>query len=572
MPFRRLGRFLFGVALAGFAGGCQRDGQVAPASVESTAPAWFEDITARSGLEFMHDSGAAGTYFMPESIGSGGALFDFDNDGRLDLYLVHHAAPGSKSKNRLYHQESDGRFRDVSDGSGLDVSGYGMGVATGDFNNDGLPDVLLTEYGAVRLFLNRAGGRFEDVTREAGIENTRWATSAAFFDYDRDGWLDLVIVNYVDYSPTIKCYDTRGAIEYCGPQGMQGTATRLFHNRGRAGEGGARFEDATLRSGIAQKVGSSLGVFCADFDGDHWPDIFITDDGQPNRLYMNQRNGTFTEEAAVRGIAFNAFGNTAANMGIAVGDVDGDGLFDLFVTHLMWEQHALWKQGPRGLFQDQVATVGLTNLRWRGTAFGTLMGDFDRDGALDLALVNGLIKRGNDPGPFHAGMNPFWRPYAVRAQLFANDGQGRFQEVSQANPAFCGAAAVGRGLACGDIDNDGALDLLAVCTGAPARLFRNIAPQRGHWLMIRAIEPACGGRDAYGAEITLEAGGRRWVRLVQPGYSFLVSNDPRVHFGLGALTAVDRIHIVWPEGQEEVFAGGPVDRSVVLQKGSGKMP
>jgi enediyne biosynthesis protein E4 len=572
MAVNRVGPFLLALALASLVANCRRSGPAPVAPAAATAPTWFEDITVRSGLDFHHDSGASGAYFMPESIGSGGALLDFDNDGRLDLYLVHHATPGSNSKNRLFHQEADGTFRDVSEGSGLDVTGYGMGVAVGDINNDGRCDVLLTEYGRVRLFLNRGGGKFDDVTKAAGLENTHWATSAAFFDYDRDGWLDLVIVNYVDYSPSQKCYDTRGAVEYCGPQGMQGSATRLFHNLGLGSGEGVRFQDATVSSRIASTTGSSLGVFCADFDGDHWPDIFITDDGQPNRLFINQHNGTFTEEASVRGLAYNALGGTAANMGIAFGDVDGDGLFDIFVTHLVWEQHTLWQQGPRGLFQDQSGRHGLAGLRMRGTAFGTVMGDFNNDGTLDLAWVNGLIKRGDDPGPFLPGMDSFWRPYAQRPQLFENSGAGQFHDVSAANPDFCGHAAVGRGLACGDIDNDGAPDLLAMNTGGPARLFRNVAPHRGHWLTVRAVDPRRGGRDAIGAEITVEAGGRRWWRLVQPGYSFLVSNDPRAHFGLGAAQGVDRVRVLWPDGEEELFMGGATDRFITLAQGAGRKP
>src|SRR5438034_2332005 len=413
-----------------------------------------------------------------------------------------------------------------------------MGVAVGDLNNDGLPEVLLTEYGNTRLFLNRGAGRFEEVTRSAGIENTRWATAAAFLDYDRDGWLDLVVVNYLDYSETVKCYDTRGKPEFCGPQGMQGTATRLFHNLGAGKDGSIRFEDVSVVSGLAKKTGPGLGVLCADFDGDHWPDLFIADDGMPNRLFINQRNGTFTEEAAQRGIAYNAFGSAVANMGIAFGDVDGDGFFDVFIPHVSWEQHALWKQGPAGLFQDQTTAMGLANLGQRGTGFGAVLADFDLDGALDLAFVNGRIKRASDSVADAAqsllpGLDPFWRSYAQRNQLFINDGTGRFREISEANPAFCGHAAVGRGLACGDIDNDGALDLLIINAGAPAQLVRNVAPKRGHWVLVRAIDPGLGGRDAYGAEITVRAGARRWWRLVQPGYSFLVSNDPRVHFGLG---------------------------------------
>ena len=544
------------------------------AKASSNHPAWFEDATAAMGLDFKHDSGAAGAYFMPESIGSGGALLDFDNDGRLDLYLIHNGGRTSASKNRLFRQTPEGRFQDVSDGSGLDVSGHGMGVAVADVTNDGMPEVLLNEYGNTRLFHNQGAGKFKEVTRHAGIDNARWATAAAFFDYDRDGWLDLVVVNYVDYSETVKCYDTRGALEYCGPQGMQGTAARLFRNLGASNGGMCRFADATVTSGLARHTGAGLGVICADFDQDRWPDIFIADDGMPNRLFINQHNGTFIEEAAQRGIAHTAFGAAAANMGIAVGDVDGDRLFDVFVTHVSWEQHALWKQGPAGLFQDRTAAAGLGTMAWRGTGFGTVLGDLDHDGDLDLAFVNGRIKRADAKSQTHKEtllprQDPFWDAYAQRNQLFANDGAGAFQDICEANPAFCGMAGVGRGLACGDIDNDGDLDLLTMNSGAPAQLLRNVAPKGGHWLVVRAIEPAHGGRDAYGAEITIQAGPREWTRLVQPGYSYLVSNDPRAHFGLGTANEVDSIRVVWPDGAEERFTGGSANRFLILSKGTG---
>ena len=578
---------LFNLALAGFITGCQRPANpVAPAPEAARGEAWFEDITERSGLKFIHDAGTSDRYFMPYQMGSGAALFDYDNDGRLDIYLVQNGGPNSRSTNRLFHQEPDGRFKDASAGSGLDVAGYGMGVAVGDVNNDGWPDLLLTEYGAIHLFVNNRNGTFTDRTEAAGLDDPRWATAAAFFDYDRDGWLDLVVVSYLDYDPTQKCFDPQGQPEFCGPHGFPGTVTRLFHNlggvaadklvlaapAGGAGEGtvrAIRFEDVTVKSGLARMPGPGLGVLCADFDGDRWPDIFIADDGQPNRLFINRHDGTFSEEAGVRGLAFNAMGQTAGNMGIAIGDVDGDALFDILVTHLAEESHAFWMQGPRGVFQDRTAAAGLIKQGWRGTGFGAVLVDFDQDGALDLALVSGRVKRGQETPSAMAGLDPFWVPYAQRGQLFANDGQGRFHDVSQQNPQFSGRAVVGRGLACGDLDNDGAVDLLVTSVGGPAQLFRNVAPHRGHWLLVRAIDPALGGRDAYGAEIVVRAGGRRWWRLLNPGYSYLVSNDPRVHFGLGSARAVDSVQVIWPDGKEENFPGGVTDRLLVLRKGTG---
>ena len=537
-----------------------------PGPAAQSREAWFEEITGQSGVNFVHDTGPTNHFLVPEQMGSGAALFDFDSDGRLDVYLIQNAGPDSRSVNRLFHQEADGRFKDVSAGSGLDVAGHGMGVAIGDVNNDGRPDVLVTEYGAVRLFLNQGDGRFNDVTQLAGLENPRWATSAAFFDYDRDGWLDLVVANYLDYDPTQKCADARGAPEFCGPHGFIGLVTKLFRNLGSSQ---ARFADVTVSSGLALAPGPALGVLCADFDGDRWPDIFLADDGKPNRLFINRRNGTFKEEAAVRGVAFCALGQTAGNMGAAIGDVDGNGLFDLFVTHLTEEHHTLWAQETRGLFQDRSGASGLTRPAWRGTGFGAVFADFNHDGALDLAFVNGGVKRGRPTAPLGAGTPPFWAPYAQRNQLFANDGGGNFRDVSVVNAAFCSRAAVGRGLACGDIDNDGAVDLLVTCTGGPAQLFRNTAPHRGHWLSVRAVETSLGGRDAYGAEIRVRAGQRQWWRLVNPGFSYLCSNDPRAHFGVGAAQTFDSIEVLWPDGGEETFPGGPTDRFLVLRKGSG---
>jgi hypothetical protein len=554
--------------------GCQPGANQPPdqPKIPSGGPVLFEDITAQVGLNFIHDSGATGQFSLPEQYGSGCAFLDFDNDDRLDIYLVHGAGTNSPSRNQLFHQEADGTFRNVSEGSGLDVAGCFMGVTVGDVNNDARPDVLVTEYGGARLFLNLGQGRFSDVTAAAGIENSRWSTAAAFFDYDRDGWLDLVIGNYLDYNPTLRCYDAAGTLEFCGPHNFPGTVAKLFHNQGaQDGSNVVRFADVTVSAGLTRALNPALGVLCADFDGDRWPDIFLTDDGRPNRLFMNRRDGTFVEEAALRGLAYNGMGQTAANMGIALGDVNGDGLFDLFVTHLATEQHTLWVQGPRGLFMDQTAPYGLVSPAWRGEAFGDVLADFDHDGWPDLALVNGRIKRGLDPAPRLESLGAFWHPYAQRYQLFLHNGQDRFIDVSLANPAFCGRAGVGRGLACGDIDNDGDLDLLSSCTGGPAQLFRNVAQKRGHWLMIRAVDPAHANRDAYGAEMVIEAGGRRWWRLVQPCLSYMTSHDPRVHVGLGPAESVQSIQVIWPDGTEETFPGGPADRFIVLRKGASRL-
>jgi len=556
--------------------GCRPTGESSPSTTAPppSGPTWLKDATAEAGLTFLHDSGAKGDYVMLEQVGGGAALFDYDNDGRLDIYLVQCGGPESASRNQLFHQETNGTFRNVSEGSGLDVTGWGMGATAGDVNNDGRVDMLVTEYGAARLFLQSEEGAFREFTKESGVENTRWATAAAFFDYDRDGWLDLVVANYLDYSPTHKCFDTTGKPEYCGPQNFEGTPTRLFHNLGPAeGSSVPRFEDVTVRAGLTAALGPALGVLCVDMNADRWPDIFIADDGKPNRLFMNQRDGTFREEAAARGLAYNNMGASAGNMGIAIADINDDGLFDLFVTHLAEEQHSLWVQKPRGLFQDAVAAHGLANPAWRGTGFGTVLADFDQDTWPDLAFVNGLVQRGTDTStPRLEGLHPLMHPYAQRHQLFRNDGAGRFEDISTANPDFAGRAAVGRGLACGDINNDGALDLLATCAGGPAQLFLNVASRKGHWLQVRAIDPALGGRDAYGAEVRLRLGARTLWRLAQPSHSYLVSNDPRVHFGLGSQDRFEAIEVLWPDGTEETFPGGAADRLVVLRKGTGQAP
>jgi hypothetical protein len=546
---------------------CQRSTPTVTAPAGLAETEWFVDATRERGLDFVHDPGKTpgrnDILFMPQIIGSGCALFDFDGDGRLDIYLVQNAGPDSKVTNRLFHQEADGTFRDVSTGSGLDVAGYGMGVAIGDVNNDGFPDVFLMEYGRTRLFRNNGNGTFTDVTKEAGLDAPHWASSAAFFDFDRDGWLDLVVVNYVDYDRTIKCSTNGGRPDYCHPGTFPGTVARLYRNKG----GGAiRFEDVTLSSGLGRLPGPGLGVLCADFDGDGWPDIFVANDGQANRLWLNQHNGTFVESAAVRGVAFNSTARVQANMGVAFEDIDNDGLPDLFVTHLTDETHTLWKQVTPGFFQDRSLAAGVTATRWRGTGFGTVLADFNCDGWLDLAWVNGRVSQRKEG--LAAWPADFFKLYAERHQLLANDGTGRFRDISTENPALCGIPGVGRGLAVGDLDGDGVPDLLLTEIGAPARILLNRAPNRGHSLLVRAFDPSI-KRDAYGAVVTVTAGGQKRMRHINPGCSYQSSCDPRAHFGLGSADRIDGIQVRWPDGRTESFPGGPADRIIELRKGEG---
>ena len=308
-------------------------------------------------------------------------------------------------------------------------------------------------------------------------------------------------------------------------------------------------------------------MICADFDGDGWPDIFVANDGAPNRLWMNQKDGTFKEEAVQRGVAYNGMGKTQAGMGVALGDVDGDGLFDLFVTHLTEETNTLWKQGPRGRFRDDTAAAGLVAPRWRGTGFGTVLADFDHDGALDLAVVNGRVAA--RAAPDDPSLGPFWSKYGDRNQLFAGDGDGRFRDVSPQNAPFSGHSNVARGLVRGDVFGDGAQDLLVTSIAGPARLYRNVAPKRGHWLEVRALDPAL-KRDALGAEIRVRAGEKTRTAWLHPAESYLCSSEPCADFGLGPCERVESVEVLWPDGARETFDGGPADCRRVLRRGEGR--
>jgi hypothetical protein len=529
---------------------------------------WFTDAAVDSDLDFVNDPGPTGSYFMPQSMGNGAALLDYDQDGLLDIYLLNGAGADSKSTNRLYHQERGGKFRDVTSGSGLDVAGFGSGVTVGDVNNDGWPDVAVSEYGGLRLFVNSSGKRFQEVTQTSGLSNLWWGTSCGFLDFDRDGWLDLVVANYVELDASHLCYANDGRRDFCGPKEFTGSPALLFRNVTASSDPPqTKFENVTDASGLGLVAGPGLGVLCADFDGDGWGDIFVANDQQANRLWINRHDGTFQDQAVLRGVAVNGQGAVAANMGTAWGDVDGDGLEDLFVTHLDLENHTLWKQSPRGLFLDRTAQARLTPAP-RTTGFGTVLADFDLDGDLDLAYVNGhVFRHAAAEGPAPA----FWRPYAQRNSLWENDGSGRFSSLAASAEPLCQQPHVSRALCCGDLDNDGDLDLLAAPTAGHVQLWRNVAPRRGHWLLVRAIDPAV-SRDAYGAVVTVTAGTRKWQRLINPASSYLSSNDPRVHFGLGDAAQIDSISVRWPTGETELFPGGEVDRPVEVRRSGGVSP
>jgi hypothetical protein len=563
------------ILLFGLVGCWHNNTPVAPPDPPHIDPdlVWFEDVTAASGLDFVHDGGPVGTYFTPQSMGSGCAFFDCDGDGLADIYLLHLGGPGGK-KNQLFKQMPDHTFKDISAGSGLDIAGHNHGVAVGDINNDGLPDVLVTQFGGIKLFLNKGGGKFEDITLEAGLSNPLWAMSAAFVDYNRDGLLDLVVINYLDHDASKHCVSPTNTRDFCGPNYFPPVCSKLFCNKGArpAGDGkpAARvhFEDVSFASGIGRLPGPGLGVVCADFDGDGWPDIFVANDGIANRLWMNQKDGTFKDEAASRGVAYTVMGSAYAGMGIGIGDTTGSGMFDLFVTHLDTQTHTLWRQGPRGLFRDQTAASGLTIGKARYTGWGTVMADFNLDGAMDVVVANGRVYRGSTAKGTGLG---FWEDYVEKNQLYLNDGTGKFRDISAANKALCDVWNVARGLAVADYDNDGAPDLLVNSTGGPARLFRNVAPKRGHWLRVRTVDPAL-KRDAHGAEVRVRAGGKQWLRLADPAQSYLSSCTPLALFGLGTITQIDAIEVTWPDGQREVFDGGAVDCQRELRRGEGKAP
>ena len=518
----------------------------------------FTDVTAAVGLDFTHDAGEEGRYLLPEITGSGAAFLDYDDDGDLDVYFVQ---SGRGKPNQLFRQEADGRFTDVTKAAGVGDTGYGMGVAVGDIDNDGDVDLYVTNDGPDVFYRNQGNGRFRDVTAEWGLSGSFWSASAAFCDYDGDGFLDLYVTHYVAYDPKKRCTLADGSADYCSPQVFPGTSDVLYHN-----EAGRRFEDVSTKAGMRAVKAPGLGVVCADWNDDGRLDFYVANDGEANQLWVNHDDGTFVDDAFLMGVALDGAGKPEAGMGLTLGDIDEDGDLDFFVTNIVNQTNTLYVNDGGLSYEDRTTAMGLAAPSLARTGFGTGFFDFDNDSDLDLAVVNGRIQR-QPPLPGVA-ISPPWNVYAEPNQLLENDGKGKFRDVSVESGDFGRPVDVSRGLAFGDYDEDGDIDLLVMNTAAKARLYRNDSEKKGDWLIVRAFEPKA-KRDAYGARVTVTAGGKRYLRLANPGYSYLSSNDPRAHFGLPKGASVEAVEIVWPDGKKERFPGVETNHAVTLSKGSG---
>ena len=535
----------------------------------------FREVAERSGLKFQHYNGMTGKFYLPEITGSGGALFDFDNDGDLDVFLVQgntlepNTRPGDTlfpwrgpepPRGRLFRNDlAAGKlsFTDVTQQSGIVANGYGMGAAVGDINNDGLPDLYLTNLGSNQMYLNKGDGKFVDVTKESGTDDPRWSTSASFFDYDRDGWLDLMIVNYANFTVanSPNCFAATTAPDYCTPRVFRSPGNRLFHNKGNG-----VFEDVTVTARVDKEFGHGLGVVTADFNDDGWMDVYVANDGDPNQLWINQKNGTFTNEALLAGAAINRNGQPEAGMGVDAGDFDGNGADDIFITHLMDETNTLYVNMGQTLFEDRTREAGLGMPGRRFTGFGTFFFDYDNDGWLDLFVANGAVQLIPD---LVRKKDPF--PLGQPNQLFRNTGKGSFVEVVDQLGAELQLLEVSRGAALGDVDNDGDTDVLVTNNNGPARLFLNEVGNRNHWLGLRLVGKT--GGNVLGARVEIVVTKDNVLRRrTRTDGSYLSANDPRVLAGLGSATRIQSVRVRWPDGAIEEFKDLPVDKYTTLKR------
>ena len=507
----------------------------------------LKDVTSQAGIDFRHNSGAYGGKLLPETLGSGCAFLDYDSDGYPDILLVNSMDwPGHKrtrSTLKLYKNNRNGTFSDVTRAAGLDIELYGMGVAVGDYNNDGFPDILITCVGQNRLFLNTGKGTFRDVTKSSGLGNRMaFSTSALWFDYDRDGHLDLFVCNYVNWSPErdVFCSLDGKNKSYCTPEAYRGETCWLFHNRGDG-----TFEDVTAASAIFDTSSKSLGVAMLDFDQDGWPDLFVANDTQPNKLYRNLRNGKFKDAAVEAGLAFSADGKARAGMGVDVGDFENSGRPGIAITNFDNEMVGLYRSPSAGQFDDVSLAAGVGGPSKTTLGFGCGFADLDLDGRLDLVVANGHIDdtvrniRGN------VG-------YAQPPHLFLNLGNGKFQDVVNTNGGDFAKPRVGRGLAFADFDRDGDVDLLLTTNNGPAYLFRNDLHSRNRALRLH-LTGTKSNRDAIGAVVRIYHGGETQMRTVRGGSSYLSQSEWPLTFGVGKSDRVDRLAVEWPSGTTQEF-------------------
>lgn len=563
--------------------GLRAQTQRAQTQKESEQSLIFEEASEASGLKFRHFNGANGKLHLPEIMGAGAALFDYDADGDMDAYLAQGSTleagddphrtlfpwrEKEEPRARLFRNDATKnengvttlRFTDVTEASGIRESGYGMGAIAGDVNNDGRVDLYVYNFGPNRLYMNNGDGTFTDATAKAGADDPRWSASASLFDYDRDGWLDLFVVNYAEFNAakSPSCYAETTVKDYCGPRSFRAVGNRLLRNKGDG-----TFEDATARAGVEREFGHGLGVVAADFNDDGWTDLYVANDGDPNQLWINQRNGTFVNEALLAGAAVNRDGQPEAGMGVDAGDFNEDGTEDLFVTHLMDETHTLYVNLGKGEFEDRTREAGVGLPGSRLTGFGTLFFDYDNDSLLDILIVNGAVRLLRDL----AGKgDPF--PLGQPNQIYRNDGTGRYMEVSEKGGASFRLAEASRGAAFGDIDDDGDTDVLVTNNNGPARLFLNRVGNRKSWLGLRLLG-AKTNRDMLGAKVEVVLSPKRVLRRrARTDGSYLSSHDPRVLVGLGDAKSVEVVRVRWPGGEVEEWKNPPLNQYLTLKEGS----
>ena len=527
---------------------------------EGAASLVFVDVTEDVGLDFIYESNPPESYYLPGIMGGGAAVFDANNDGRLDLYLLNGRDDTATNglRNRLLLMGTDGRFMDDTNDSGLGDRGFAMGAALGDVDNDGDLDVYVSNDGPDRLFRNEGDGTFTDVSTRAGITNDVFSGSVAFLDLDRDGWLDVYVANYVGLDASKECEDQAGRKDFCGPESYPARADVLYRNLGDG-----TFEDVTVQAGIDVLAYAGLGVVCADLDSDGWVDVFVANDGDPNLLWVNQRDGTFSEDGTIAGAAYSATGQAEAGMGVTVGDADGDGDLDLYLTHFAAETNTFYRNEGGMVFDDATARARLGETSTPYTGWGTVFFDADLDGDLDIAVVNGAVLRRTPPLTTQRG---FWSDYAEPNHIYRNEGGGRYVDVTADAGAFGEDISVTRGVVPFDYDGDGDLDLLVMNVGSAARLYRNDTASSGS-LLLSVLDRT--GRAALGATVRIQSDAGGVTRHIGPPGGYLTSAPSDIHLGLSPGSKVHSVDVRWPDGHDEQFDVTTHGASLTIRQGEG---